>query len=44
MTVYVDNAKNGFRRMRMCHMLADTPGELHAMATAIGVKRQWYQH
>jgi hypothetical protein len=24
-------------------MLANTPEELHAMATSIGMKRQWYQ-
>ena len=27
----------------MCHMLADTPAELHAMADRIGVARRWYQ-
>ncbi len=26
-----------------CHMIADTEDELHEMATAIGLKRAWFQ-
>lgn len=43
MSVYVDKSIYGYGRMIMCHMLADTPDELHAMADHIGVDRRWYQ-
>jgi hypothetical protein len=50
MTVYVDDMKAEFqpshapgRRYVMCHMIADTEAELHAMADRIGVLRKWYQ-
>jgi hypothetical protein len=29
--------------MIMCHMVADTVAELHAMADRIGVARRWFQ-
>jgi len=43
MPVYVDNEQIPYRRMKMCHMLADTEEELHAMADKIGVARRWHQ-
>jgi len=44
MPVYVDNLKHPYRRMKMCHMLADTLDELHHMADTIGLKRKWFQN
>lgn len=42
--VYVDDMYAPFGRMKMCHMVADTDEELHAMADRIGVARRWFQH
>lgn len=43
MTVYVDNMRAAYGRLIMCHMIADTAEELHAMADRIGVARRWHQ-
>lgn len=43
MTVYVDDMNAAYGRMKMCHLLADTDEELHAMADCIGVARKWHQ-
>lgn len=42
--VYVDSANIPYRRMLMCHMLADTEAELERMALTIGMKLIWWQY
>jgi len=42
-TVYVDEMKRPLGNMVMCHMVADTPGELRAMAARIGLRAGWIQ-
>lgn len=44
MPVYVDDMEAPYRGMKMCHMMADTPEELRAMAKAIGVQLKWIQN
>jgi len=43
MAVYVDDFFVAYGRMKMCHLLADTDDELHAMVDTIGVDRRHYQ-
>lgn len=43
MSVFVDDMRAGYGRMKMCHMIADTTDELLAMVDAIGVQRKWIQ-
>lgn len=43
MTVYVDDMKASYGRMKMCHMIADSSAELLEMADRIGVARKWLQ-
>lgn len=43
MAVYVDAPIWKYRRMMMCHLMADTLEELHSMVDSIGVNRKWFQ-
>lgn len=43
MAVYVDTMRAKLGRLIMCHMVADSDAELHAMADAIGVDRRHWQ-
>lgn len=43
MSVYVDDMQAKVGSMILCHMIADTDDELHAMAARLGVARRWHQ-
>ena len=43
MAVYIDKANIKYKRMIMCHMIADSYEELHDMAKKIGMKNTWFQ-
>lgn len=43
MSVYVDNERNDFRGMKMCHLVADTLDELHEFADKLHLRREWFQ-
>ena len=47
MTVYIDDASivstAGPHTSRWSHLLADTRGELHDFADALGLRREWFQ-
>lgn len=43
MAIYIDNMNAHYRRMIMCHMIADTKEELLDMASKIGVNLKWIQ-
>ena len=44
MSVFVDQARNRFGRMKMSHMIADTRAELLAIVDRIGLRRRWIQN
>lgn len=43
MAVYVDKERIPWRGKLWCHLVADSLDELHTFATALGLKRSWFQ-
>jgi hypothetical protein len=47
MSCYVDTVRSyptaGLRYTDFCHLLADRPAELHAMAGSLGIPRRFFQ-
>lgn len=44
MTLYVDNARTPLGRMRMSHLMADSPEELERARRALGLPRSALHH
>lgn len=44
MAVYVDDAVHRWRGLRWAHLMADTVGELHAMARRLGIPGRAFQN
>lgn len=44
MSVYVDSEFIQFKRMKMCHMIADTEEELEEMANKLKLNLAWWQY
>lgn len=43
MAVYVDNERIAWRGALWCHLVADTPDELHSFARRLGLQKSWFQ-
>ena len=43
MAVYVDNERIEWRGTLWCHLIADTPDELHRFARRLGLQKNWFQ-
>lgn len=43
MAVYVDDELIPWRGNHWCHMVADTLPELHAFASRLGLRKDWFQ-
>jgi len=43
MAVYIDDEQIPWRGKVWCHMVADTPEELHSFAQRLGLRRSWFQ-
>jgi hypothetical protein len=43
MAVYVDNEQIAWRGALWCHLVADTPDELHSFARRLGLQKSWFQ-
>ena len=44
MTLYVDKAAIPYGRMRMSHLIADSPAERRRACDSLGLKRSYIQH